>query len=169
MSDKKKLLWIHFGEETSGLPQADTLSFFLKKKYLKPLEWHTLTKGTDHFLLTAHSSKANEIFQVKDHINASGYNPLLGHNYDELGPRFPDMSKVYSTSAETFTLAFPQAIIYAGELEHSHCEEPVFKAPQIVYQTIVSMHQGQRPVALILPENLSLIECWKQIPGGKNA
>ena len=32
---------------------------------------------------------------VKDHINFTGTNPLLGPNLDALGPRFPDMSEVY--------------------------------------------------------------------------
>lgn len=32
---------------------------------------------------------------IKDHINFTGSNPLMGHNYSELGPRFPDMSHAY--------------------------------------------------------------------------
>lgn len=36
-----------------------------------------------------------DIMLIKDHINHFPVNPLLGANFDELGPRFPDMSKVY--------------------------------------------------------------------------
>ncbi|MBW7869180.1 MAG: purine-nucleoside phosphorylase [Brumimicrobium sp.] len=36
-----------------------------------------------------------EIMVLSDHINFFGTNPLIGKNYDELGPRFPDMSETY--------------------------------------------------------------------------
>jgi purine-nucleoside phosphorylase len=39
--------------------------------------------------------KPGDLMLMTDHINAFGTNPLLGPNEDALGPRFPDMSKVY--------------------------------------------------------------------------
>jgi purine-nucleoside phosphorylase len=40
--------------------------------------------------------KKGDLMLVTDHINLQPTNPLIGKNYDELGPRFPDMSQPYS-------------------------------------------------------------------------
>jgi len=40
--------------------------------------------------------KVGDLMVIKDHISFSIVNPLLGKNFDALGPRFPDMSEPYS-------------------------------------------------------------------------
>ena len=37
-----------------------------------------------------------DLVALRDHLNLAGRNPLFGTNEDRLGPRFPDMSEVYS-------------------------------------------------------------------------
>lgn len=46
---------------------------------------------------------AGDLVLIRDHLNLTSRNPLMGKNDDRLGPRFPDMSEVYS--AELRSLA----------------------------------------------------------------
>ena len=58
--------------------------------------------GVKSILISNAAGALNPLFQkgdvmlITDHINLLGDNPLIGPNYDELGPRFPDMSEAYS-------------------------------------------------------------------------
>ncbi|MTI70214.1 MAG: purine-nucleoside phosphorylase [Firmicutes bacterium] len=58
--------------------------------------------GIEKLIVTNAAGGANKTFKpgdlmiIKDHINFGFDNPLIGENYNELGPRFPDMSNAYS-------------------------------------------------------------------------
>ncbi len=56
---------------------------------------------------------------IADHINLTGRTPLLGQNADELGPRFADMTDVW-------TPAHRAALIAAGVAEGVELEEGVY-------------------------------------------
>lgn len=59
--------------------------------------------GVETIIITNAAGGVNENFKpgdlmiIKDHINFTGKSPLLGKNWDDLGPRFLDMSKAYDT------------------------------------------------------------------------
>jgi purine-nucleoside phosphorylase len=70
--------------------------------------------GAKKVLLTNAAGGVNEDYSpgdlviISDHLNLTGRNPLTGPNDDRLGPRFPDMTNVYSPTlraslADTFT------------------------------------------------------------------
>lgn len=44
------------------------------------------------------SFRPGDLMLISDHINYSGVNPLMGPNLDAFGPRFPDMSDLYTAS-----------------------------------------------------------------------
>jgi purine-nucleoside phosphorylase len=59
--------------------------------------------GVKTLILTNAAGGVNTAFAqgalmvMDDHLNLTGQNPLVGVNDDRFGPRFPDMSRVYST------------------------------------------------------------------------
>jgi purine-nucleoside phosphorylase len=63
--------------------------------------------GVESLVLTAATGGINPDFRpgdivcLTDHVNMIGQNPLRGANDDRLGPRFPDMTEVYSHRLRT--------------------------------------------------------------------
>jgi len=66
--------------------------------------------GVKNLILTNAAGAINPLFAtgsimlITDHMNMSGHNPLRGPNNDQWGPRFPDMSQVYSPDLQDLAL-----------------------------------------------------------------
>ena len=65
------------------------------------------------------SYKPGTLMVIRDHINYSGSNPLIGPNFEEDGPRFPDMSCVYDAG-------FRRKLIEKAQENGIHLEEGVY-------------------------------------------
>lgn len=63
--------------------------------------------GVKNLVLTNAAGGANPSYApctlmlIKDHINYAGANPLIGENLDAFGPRFPDVSDLYTEALRT--------------------------------------------------------------------
>lgn len=73
--------------------------------------------GVKKLLLTNAAGSVNPYYApgdfmvIVDHLNMTGDNPLIGHNDERLGPRFPDMTRAYGEAGQT---AFTQAAAGLG-------------------------------------------------------
>jgi purine-nucleoside phosphorylase len=113
-----------------------------------------------------------DLMVVTDHINFTGNNPLIGPNADDFGPRFPDMSTIYTPElAETAkrcaaALGIPLRegvyLGYSGPSFETPAEIRVFQSfgagavgMSTVAEAIVARHCGMRILALSCITNLA--------------
>ena len=80
---------VHFYE---GYSQSD-VTIFIRLMAKLGVKTVILTNAAGGVNLDFHSG---DLMLISDHINFSGTNPLIGPNLEEFGPRFPDMSDVYT-------------------------------------------------------------------------
>lgn len=74
--------------------------------------------------------KIGDIVLIHDHINLLQSNPLIGKNYDELGPRFPDMSEPYAPALITKAKAIADKAGYRSHIGvYVAVSGPCFETP----------------------------------------
>ncbi|MCL6575745.1 purine-nucleoside phosphorylase [Kyrpidia sp.] len=136
------------------------------------------TLGAEILIVTNASGGVNigfrpgDLMLIRDHLNLTGKNPLVGPNDDELGPRFPDMSAAYDREllglarqvGREFNLPLQEGV-YAGLLG------PTFETPaeirmlrvlgadavgmSTVTEVIAARHVGMRVLGISCITNMA--------------
>lgn len=115
---------------------------------------------------------AGTIMLIKDHINLMGINPLCGQNDERFGPRFPDMTHVYSEAYRA--IAKREAVSLNVELQEGvylALSGPSYETPaeirmlrilgadavgmSTVPEAIVARHMGMEILGLSLISNMA--------------
>jgi purine-nucleoside phosphorylase len=115
---------------------------------------------------------AGDLVLLTDHINLAGQNPLVGENDPRLGPRFPDMTRVYSERARALALEVGateevplQTGVYAwflgptyetpAEVQMARLLGADMVGMSTVPEAIVARHMGAEVVGISLVTNLA--------------
>ncbi len=134
--------------------------------------------GVKILFLTNAVGAINSEYQVgdfiilKDQINFMGFNPLIGQNLDEFGPRFPDMSEVFDKYLrELLKKSVKEAGKRVIEGVYIGLSGPCYETPaeirmyrllgadvigmSVIPESIVAVHQGIKVIALSLVTNMA--------------
>lgn len=135
--------------------------------------------GVDYLLLSNASGglnpaqKVGDLMVLNDHMHLFADNPLRGKNYDELGPRFPDMSEPYSNQLIEWTKEIDQKNdlnlhygVYAGTPGPTYETKSEYKYFRIIGadavgmsttpETIVAIHGGMKVFGISVISDLGV-------------
>ena len=113
-----------------------------------------------------------DLMLISDHINFSGANPLIGQNLNQFGPRFPDLSNVYTKqlrtkimkAAEANGIALRQGVyaMYSGPNYETPAEIRMFRmmgadavGMSTVPEAIVAAHCGMDVIGISCITNMA--------------
>lgn len=141
------------------------------------------SSGTEVFVLidTGFSSNMSEPFLVKDHLNLTGNNPLVGAN-NEIGPRFPVINDVYQWQALDVSSLSPldklSKKVGAGlkpgvvpsdeEIALINSLGADFYCYNLVPATIVAAHAGKKVCAVIVPPKMKPVDSFQKLLEGES-
>lgn len=117
--------------------------------------------------------KAGDLMLIRDHINFTGDSPLIGHNDEELGPRFPVMFDAYTPALrEVAHNAALKEGIRLHEGVYCGITGPVFFTPaelrmlmtwgcdsigmSTVPEVIVAVHRGLKVMGLAMISDMAI-------------
>jgi purine-nucleoside phosphorylase len=115
---------------------------------------------------------SGDLVLLSDHLNVTGRNPLMGPNDDRLGPRFPDMSEVYSKDLRDLArLVAHEVDVELGEGVYAWFLGPSYESPaevqmaktmgadmvgmSTVPEAIAARHMGAEVMGMSLVTNLA--------------
>ena len=118
------------------------------------------------------SFHAGDLMLIRDHIACFAPNPLIGPNIDELGVRFPDMSRVYDRELqEIIRDTAKEQHVYLQEGVYAQLTGPSFESPadirmmrvlgadavgmSTVVEAIAANHMGMRICGVSCISNLA--------------
>ncbi len=109
------------------------------------------------------SYKPGTLMLIADHINFSGANPLIGRNLDSFGPRFPDVSDLYTASLRKAIKEKAAGQIPLEEGVYIMCSGPNYETPAEIraFRTMGADAVGMSTV----PEALVAGHCGMEVVG----
>jgi len=126
--------------------------------------------GAETFILTnaaggVHAEMSpGDLVLLTDHINMMGNNPLIGSNIEQLGPRFPDMTRVYDPQLrEIFKAKAKELGLKLREGVYLAIHGPSYETPSEInmYRTLGADVVGMSTV----PEAIALFHMKRKIVG----
>jgi len=113
-----------------------------------------------------------DLMAITDHLNLAGYHPLIGHNDEKFGPRFPDMSHAYDPKLlEVLRAAATHEKVAMREGVYASLSGPSYETPaeirmlrilgadavgmSTVPEVIVAAHMGVRVAGISCITNLA--------------
>lgn len=126
--------------------------------------------GVKNIIVTNAAGGVNLEFQpgdlmiIKDHINGSGINPLLGKNLEEMGTRFPSASDIYTKVIRGKAKIIAKDIgVDLKEGVYHYCTGPSYETPAEIkaYRILGVDAVGMSTV----PESLVACHCGMQVLG----
>lgn len=124
---------------------------------------------------------SNAPMVVRDHVNFSGFNPLIGRNHP-IGPRFPVLQGVYTSDCAQALGGLETAVVAA--IKHGktlNAEDADFMhilgadcyCYNLVPTMIVAAHAGWKVLAIVGPDNhgwqKELLDKIKRVTPAENA
>ncbi|MDB4866643.1 MAG: purine-nucleoside phosphorylase [Cohnella sp.] len=119
--------------------------------------------------------QAGDLMIIRDHLNMTGANPLIGTNESSLGPRFPDMSRAYTPELAEFVKRTAASLgidvkegVYAGISGPTYMTPAELKMLRLlggdavgmstVPEVIVASHAGMKVIGISCVTDMAIGE-----------